>query len=609
MADIKWSSFTNGGNIASGDEVVGLRSGANVRMDATSFETIDIDNININGNIISSTDTNGNIQLNANGTGQVEIDDPGLETSGILVDGASYETAFRVNDIGGSAPAQVILHRHSTTWEPILLSARSNSDTSSHTAVTNGMSVLTMYGAGWVGSYYGTMASITMSADSSGTIGTGSAPGRIELKTTPNGSLVPVTALSINNAGTVTLASALPVASGGTGATTVGSSGTLAQSNGSTYSFTTATYPSTATTSGTMLRANGTNWVASTSTFADTYSASSLLYSNGANTVTGLSTANSATLVTSSAGVPSWTSSMTNGQVLIGSTGATPTPATLTAGTNISITNAAGSITIAGTGVNSGTANQLAYYASSGTQVSGLTTANSGLLVTSATGVPSIGTAILADITINGVTAGLGASSVSTNAAFGTSALAANTSGSNAVAFGYEALKSQTTATSNAGFGYQALTTCTSGGSNTGIGVSALRAVTNSSNNTALGGAAGFGLTTGAGNTFLGRSSGTVSSPNVTITTGSNNTFVGYASGATSATAAGTIAIGYLASADASTGSTSGTNGPSIAIGSTSAYVGFRGDNTAYTTAGASAGYWRVKINGTFFKLQIYADS
>jgi len=40
---------------------------------------------------------------------------------------------------------------------------------------------------------------------------------------------------------------------------------------------------------------------------------------------------------------------LTNGQVMIGSNGADPVPANLTAGTGISITNAAGSITIAAT--------------------------------------------------------------------------------------------------------------------------------------------------------------------------------------------------------------------------------------------------------------------
>jgi hypothetical protein len=55
----------------------------------------------------------------------------------------------------------------------------------------------------------------------------------------------------------------------------------------------------------------------------------------------------------------------------------------------------------AGSGtVNSGTANQLAYYAGTGTAVSGLTSANSGVLVTSGAGVPSISTDIPTAVTI-----------------------------------------------------------------------------------------------------------------------------------------------------------------------------------------------------------------
>jgi len=44
------------------------------------------------------------------------------------------------------------------------------------------------------------------------------------------------------------------------------------------------------------------------------------------------------------------TAALTNGQVVIGSTGADPVPATLTAGAGISITNGAGSITISSPG-------------------------------------------------------------------------------------------------------------------------------------------------------------------------------------------------------------------------------------------------------------------
>lgn len=96
---------------------------------------------------------------------------------------------------------------------------------------------------------------------------------------------------------------------------TLGASGTLYQSNGVGVlpGFTTATYPSTSGTTGTLLRSNGTNIVNSTSTFADTYTASNLLYSNGANTVIGLATANNGVLVTSAGGVPSISSTLPAG--------------------------------------------------------------------------------------------------------------------------------------------------------------------------------------------------------------------------------------------------------------------------------------------------------
>lgn len=73
-------------------------------------------------------------------------------------------------------------------------------------------------------------------------------------------------------------------------------------------------------------------------------------------TITGLTlsglTANSF-LYSGVGGALTTTTAPTNGQLLIGSTGAAPVAATLTQGTGISISNAAGSITIANTGVTS----------------------------------------------------------------------------------------------------------------------------------------------------------------------------------------------------------------------------------------------------------------
>jgi hypothetical protein len=62
----------------------------------------------------------------------------------------------------------------------------------------------------------------------------------------------------------------------------------------------------------------------------------------------------SSTLVSTSTGLPAWTAALTNGQVVLGSTGATPVAASLTAGTNITLTPGAGSLTIAAGGAAGG---------------------------------------------------------------------------------------------------------------------------------------------------------------------------------------------------------------------------------------------------------------
>jgi len=64
---------------------------------------------------------------------------------------------------------------------------------------------------------------------------------------------------------------------------------------------------------------------------------------------------------------------------------------------NLSFVSATGSGT-----VNSGLINQLAWYAASGTTVSGLATANNGVLVTSGAGIPSISTTLPSGLTIPG---------------------------------------------------------------------------------------------------------------------------------------------------------------------------------------------------------------
>ena len=130
----------------------------------------------------------------------------------------------------------------------------------------------------------------------------------------------------------------------------VGSTGQVLQANSAADpTWSTATYPSTATGTGTILRADGTNWTATTSTYPNTNAVSTLLYASSSNVMSALATVNRASLSTNSTGVPTWLA-LTDGQVVIGSSAGSPAAGTLTPGTGISITNASNSITIAVSG-------------------------------------------------------------------------------------------------------------------------------------------------------------------------------------------------------------------------------------------------------------------
>jgi hypothetical protein len=116
-------------------------------------------------------------------------------------------------------------------------------------------------------------------------------------------------------------------------------------------------------------------------------------YAANGTAVSGLTGANSATLVTNSSGVPAMTSSMTNGQVLIGSTSGTPTPATLTAGPGVSIANGPASITISGTGSGIGWT-EVTGTSQAAAADSGYVTNNAGLVTVTLPATAAFGTAL-----------------------------------------------------------------------------------------------------------------------------------------------------------------------------------------------------------------------
>ena len=301
-------------------------------------------------------------------------------------------------------------------------------------------------------------------------------------------------------------------------------------------------------------------------------------------------------------------------------------------------------------------------YASSANVMAALATANNGMLVTSAGGVPSIGNAVLADITINGVSAGLGGGSVATNTIFGLSAIAGAATGTQNAAFGYQAMNAISSGDNSTAVGYQALKTAstsvkntavgsfalnlvsTGSGLNTGCGQNAGAAITTGSANTCVGQGAGqsnqtgthntaigttsmlgvasnshtdntgvgyqslYYITTGARNTVMGVDAGiNNASGSVAITSGTDNTLLGYRASTNSATAVGTVAIGANAVATIATGATSADHGPGIAIGSAGNLVGFRGDGTIYPST-TGAGFWRPAINGTKYMIPLITD-
>lgn len=200
QASISVTGTVDGRDLATDGAKLDLLDQGLATTDSPTFASLTVDNIDIDGNSITVTDTDGNLTLVPNGTGHVDIyDPPSTEESGININGTTYDSGFRINDIGGTAPAQVIIHKHSLTLPPALIGARTNSDTDSHTAVTAGQSTLSLYGAGWTGSHYDLTGQIDFSVDTSGTISGTSSPGRIRLMTTPDGSNVPVTALTIDS--------------------------------------------------------------------------------------------------------------------------------------------------------------------------------------------------------------------------------------------------------------------------------------------------------------------------------------------------------------------------------------------------------------------------
>lgn len=161
----------------------------------------------------------------------------------------------------------------------------------------------------------------------------------------------------------------------------------------------------------------------------------------------------------------------------------------------------------------------------------------------------------------------------------------------NSVAVGSNSLEFNTTGTKNTAVGYYALNTNTTSGKQTAVGYQALSQATGTSN-TAVGSDAGAAITTGVSNTALGESALT------TLTTGSYCVAVG-AQAAINNTTNHTTAVGYQALA----ANTSGPYNTAVGYGTLAAnttqshqtavgYLALRlATGTSNTALGSQAGY------------------
>jgi hypothetical protein len=143
---------------------------------------------------------------------------------------------------------------------------------------------------------------------------------------------------------------------------------------------------------------------------------------------------------------------------------------------------------------------------------------------------------VVNQLTVQGMTIGLGGGAVVSNTVIGNVALNSNTSGQNNTAIGESALFSNTTGTANVAVGRRALFASNSA-QNVALGNDSLRFNT-AANNTAVGYFSLYNNTTGASNTSIGHNSGN------TTTTGSGNVFIGKDAVALNATDSNQFVVG-----------------------------------------------------------------
>lgn len=326
LPDINGNINVIGGQIAAGSTTNAIRTdslAANTykieiqRSSAQAATTIGSNGVSHYKLADFAVDANGFVSLSTTGAGKTITGDTG---------GALSPTANNWNIIGGTVAAGTSPVKTAGSVSTLTINVQtsqalaaadatkiglSNFDSSSFAVAATGFVTLSTTGA--LKTLTGnTGGAISPTANNINTVGTGS----ITIAGSGSTLTTQLTGLTANSVlyglGTATI-----------GLVASGTTGQVLQTNtGAAPTFSTATYPSTTTVS-------------------------QILYSSSTNVVAGLATANSATLVTTNAGVPVFSGTMTNGQMIIGSTGATPVAGTITStGGTVAVTVGAGTLNL-----------------------------------------------------------------------------------------------------------------------------------------------------------------------------------------------------------------------------------------------------------------------